>query len=227
MTALLVAVTFVALGLAGALLFYALRLTREQRDRSEARALALSEMAGDEPPAAVDAAVAPPAPLVARSMFGAEDGEAGASRAHTLAAPALGLILVLLALGGLWHWTRGGAASASGPEVAPLELLSLTHQRSGASLLVSGLVRNPPAGRAADGLAAVVFAFDGKGGYLASGRASLDLARLSPGDESGFSIALPRADGVARYRVSFRTDQAVVPHVDRRDPDTPGRGGPR
>ena len=41
MTALLVAVTFVALGLAGALLFYVLRLTREERDRSDARAAAL------------------------------------------------------------------------------------------------------------------------------------------------------------------------------------------
>ncbi len=37
MTALLVAVTFGALGLAGALLFYVLRLTREERDRSDAQ----------------------------------------------------------------------------------------------------------------------------------------------------------------------------------------------
>ena len=42
MTAVLVVVTFGALGLAGALLFYVLRLTREERDRSDARAAALA-----------------------------------------------------------------------------------------------------------------------------------------------------------------------------------------
>ena len=44
MTALLVAVTFGALGLAGALLFYVLRLTRAERSESDARVAALGEM---------------------------------------------------------------------------------------------------------------------------------------------------------------------------------------
>ena len=47
MTALLVVVTFGALGVASALLFYVLRLTREERDRSDARAAALTELIGE------------------------------------------------------------------------------------------------------------------------------------------------------------------------------------
>src|SRR5580765_4707351 len=44
MTALLVVVTLVSLALAGALLVYVLKLSREERDRSEARAAALAEL---------------------------------------------------------------------------------------------------------------------------------------------------------------------------------------
>jgi len=57
MTAVLVAVTFGALGLAGALLFYVLRLTRAERDRSEARVVALGELI-DEGSSAPEAAPA-------------------------------------------------------------------------------------------------------------------------------------------------------------------------
>ena len=44
MTALLVVVTLASLALAGALLVYVLKLSREERDRSEARAAALAEL---------------------------------------------------------------------------------------------------------------------------------------------------------------------------------------
>src|SRR6187401_1169867 len=44
MTALLVVVTLASLALAGALLVYVLKLSREERDRSEARAVALGEL---------------------------------------------------------------------------------------------------------------------------------------------------------------------------------------
>jgi hypothetical protein len=40
---------------------------------------------------------------------------------------------------------------------------------------------------------------------------------LAPGDESPVSVQVPRAARAARYRVSFRSDQEIVPHVDRRD----------
>jgi len=40
--------------------------------------------------------------------------------------------------------------------------------------------------------------------------------QLQPGEESPFSIAVPSAAGVSRYRVTFRTDAGIVAHVDRR-----------
>ena len=83
-------------------------------------------------------------------------------------------------------------------------------------MTVSGLVRNPAAGAAVNGVTAVVFAFDRTGGFVASGRAPLDFSMLAPGEESPFVVAVPNVSDVARYRVSFRTGRGVVRHVDRR-----------
>ena len=85
------------------------------------------------------------------------------------------------------------------------------------TLTISGLVRNPRGGVPQERLTAVVFFFDGQGGFLSSTRAPLDYRALAPGDESPFQLSAPAPPGVARYRVSFRRDEgAVVPHVDRR-----------
>jgi len=113
--------------------------------------------------------------------------------------------------------TRSSGASASDVSSArPLELVSMRHQREGTTLTVSGLVHNPTAGTAVNGVTAVVFAFDRNGGFVASGRAPLEFASLAPGDESPFVVAVPNVSDVARYRVSFRTGQGIVRHVDRR-----------
>ena len=63
---------------------------------------------------------------------------------------------------------------------------------------------------------AVVFLFDRTGAFVTSSRAPLDFQTLAPGDESPFQITVNGANGIGRYRVSFRTDERVVPHVDRR-----------
>ena len=107
------------------------------------------------------------------------------------------------------------AASANGPS-APLELVSLRHERLGSRLSITGLVRNPVKGGTTEHLAAVVFLFDQRSAFLTSARADIDVTKLTPGDESPFVIALDAPSNVARYRVSFRTDGGVVPHVDRR-----------
>jgi len=261
-----VVVTFAALGLAGGLLFYVLRLTREERDRSEARAAALAEMIAPEaheapaafappPLAAAPNVEAPPiqlqrlapavhhvvdeaaptrvsaAPVLALDdqldesmdeelrtpLFGATFEAPEGSRPRLLLVPAIGVLIVGLALAGVYLWNRPQtAAAASTVAAAPLELVSLRHQRQGDALVVSGLVRNPQNGQPVKGLAAVAFTFDRQGTFLASGRASLDFPQLQTGDESPFSITLPQSAAVARYRVSFRTDDGVVPHVDRR-----------
>ena len=217
MTAVLVAVTFCALGLAAALLFYVLRLTREQRDRSAARAAALGELIGEEPS---DVSLQPSAIGLQRApMFGSAATRVEDAGPRLLLVPAIGVVIVGLALTGIYLWNRPHMAAAAAPAAsAPLELVSLRHQRQGDTLIVSGLVRNPHAGRPIKGLAAVAFTFDRQGTFLTSGRAALDFPQLGAGDESPFSIAVPQSAGVSRYRVSFRTEEAVVPHLDRRQP---------
>jgi hypothetical protein len=67
-----------------------------------------------------------------------------------------------------------------------------------------------------DRLTAVVLLFTSDGGFLTSGRAVVDAPALRPGGESTFAVTVPRAGDVGRYRVSFRTDDKLIPHLDRR-----------
>jgi hypothetical protein len=99
---------------------------------------------------------------------------------------------------------------------APLELVSMRHERNGDTLRVTGLVRNPRAGEAVTGVTAVLFAFDRDGKVVTSSQAPLDFTTLAPGDESPFVVNLEKADDVGRYRVSLRTGAGVLRHVDRR-----------
>ena len=105
---------------------------------------------------------------------------------------------------------------------SPLELVSLTHERRNDKLAVSGLVRNPATGKPINHLSAVVFLFDKTGTFVTSARANVDFLKLGAGDESPFVVSLDAPATVARYRVSFRTDDGVVPHVDRRG-DSPAQ----
>jgi hypothetical protein len=133
-----------------------------------------------------------------------------------LAAAAAVLFVVLI--GGLaWMMAgrQGSVATAASPS-APLELVSLRHERQTSKLAVSGLVRNPAAGQPVDHLSAVVFLFDQQGSFVTSAKAPVDFVRLGSGDESPFVIKMDAPATIARYRVSFRTDSGVVPHVDRR-----------
>ena len=138
------------------------------------------------------------------------------------------VILFAVALGG-GYWTVFGdrtsapTVDATGADESPLELVSLRHERRGPRLAVTGLVRNPGAGVPVDKLAAVVFLFDQQGGFITSARANVDYLKLAPGDESPFVINLEAPVNVARYRVSFRNDAGLVPHVDRRGQQPAGQ----
>jgi hypothetical protein len=137
-------------------------------------------------------------------------------RQRSLAFAAAALFVVLS--GGLaWMMSKpeGTTAVAVGPN-SPLELMSLSHARQNEKLAVSGLVRNPATGKPVERLAAVVFLFDRMGTFVSSAKAEVDFLRLGAGDESPFVVSLTAPRDVARYRVSFRTDEGVVPHVDRR-----------
>jgi hypothetical protein len=107
-------------------------------------------------------------------------------------------------------------APAAAPAPLPLELVALGHERVGDELTVRGVIRNPSSGAGLERLTAVVLLFTPDGGFLASGRAAVDATALQPGGESTFAVTVPRAADVARYRVSFRTDERIVPHLDRR-----------
>ena len=105
---------------------------------------------------------------------------------------------------------------------SPLELVSLTHARQNEKLAVSGLVRNPVNGKPIEHLSAVVFLFDRMGTFVTSSRANVDFLKLGAGDESPFVVSLDAPATVSRYRVSFRTDDGIVPHIDRRQAETVG-----
>jgi hypothetical protein len=108
---------------------------------------------------------------------------------------------------------RDTSASAN----APLELVSLAHERDGDTLTVRGTVRNPSSGSEMSRLTAVVFLFDRDGGFVTSGRAAVDSPELIPGGESAFAVSVSPAGAVARYRVSFRSGDRIVAHVDKRN----------
>jgi hypothetical protein len=111
---------------------------------------------------------------------------------------------------------KAGVATAVTPA---LELLSLRDAHEGSTLSITGLVHNPKDGTPLSRVAVTAFAFDEKGAFLASGRALLDVTSLAPGDDSSFVVTVPVTDGVARYRISFRSDDGrVVAHVDKRQP---------
>ena len=176
--------------------------------------------------------VAQPAPAalplmaVSDEMFGGAVEERGAPARRWLVLAAV--IMLMAATGGAVYLierpatlraaTPGQAAAPARAGAAPLELLSLTQvTEADGTFTVTGLVHNPTQGSAAGTLTAVVYLFDAGGNYFASGRSSLEVATLQPGDESPFVVRVPGAARVGRYRVGFRQgDGGVVAHVDRR-----------
>jgi hypothetical protein len=98
----------------------------------------------------------------------------------------------------------------------PLELIALGHEREADRLTVRGVVRgSAPAGENAP-LTAVVLLFNRDGTLIASGRAEVQHGATDPAGERTFVVTVPSAGDVGRYRVSFRTDDHIVPHVDKR-----------
>jgi hypothetical protein len=97
-----------------------------------------------------------------------------------------------------------------------LELVALGHERDGTGLIVRGVVRKS-SGLETDQLTAIVFLFNRDGGFVASGRAPVQSDANGRAGEGTFVVTVPDANEVGRYRVSFRLDDRVVPHVDRRE----------
>jgi hypothetical protein len=136
----------------------------------------------------------------------------------TLAVGSAAALAIVLSAGprSVAHDKGAAPVAAPVPAPVPLELVALGHERDGDRLTVRGVVRNPAAGAEIDGITAVVFLFNRDGGFLASGRMPVESSSLQPGGETTFAVTVPGASDVGRYRVSFRTDDRIVPHVDRR-----------
>jgi hypothetical protein len=236
MTLALSVISLVSLATTGALLIYVARLLRDERDRSEARTAALSvaiwrDDATDatpleraQPPDETRTAIEDQSPGTTRALFAEADSEERVGRPRRWLAPVLGVGIVtcLIAAGTLASMKSNDRSEAAAvaderpADAPPLHLLSLRHQREGDTLIVSGLVRNPGGAPAHEHTDAVVFTFDRSGGFVATVRAALADPSLAGGSESPFSVNIPNGSDVGRYRISFRTGDRTLPHVDRR-----------
>ena len=220
-----VVVTSLSLVLAASMAAVAWRLAREDRRRSQARIAALASNLE------LDTHPNPPVSAGGELFPMEEPRRAGSRFAAVLT---IGVFAVATALALIVATSRSGqsvseplAAQAKPPdagfttrsatESVPLELMALTHERGGDGIIVRGVVRNPMTGVDQGRVAAVVFVFTADGAFLASGRSALAVPVLAPGSETAFVVTVPHAKEVGRYRVSFRSDDRVVPHVDRRD----------
>jgi hypothetical protein len=116
--------------------------------------------------------------------------------------------------------SAGDNRTAAPSQSAPLELVALGHERDGDRLIVRGVIRTASAGQAFEQVTAVVFAFNADGGFVTSARAALDAGSLRSAGETTFVVTVPDAASAGRYRVSFRSGDRIVPHIDRREPIT-------
>ncbi len=234
MNTILLIVTILSLAAAAILAVLNWRLIGEERRRSAARVDALVSAAAVAPePLLVPPVSETPADHVVLRPTAVEHQDLFHTTAEPvsfgwrLAVPvSLGILVVgalltvgLLSNGGGTQPAPTGATvrtAGAGTTSSPLELLSLRHELTEDRLSITGLVRNPRASRQLSGVNVVVFVFDRGGAFLTSLQGPLDFRTLAAGDESPFVVSLDHIADVGRYRVSFRAEDQVVPHVDRR-----------
>lgn len=222
MTVILLIVTGVSLTLAGFMSAVAWQMTRDERRRSDVRVAGLAsaiyeDAAGNEDPGAAN-------------LFA--DRRSSAMASNRVAAIVGACVIALVAALAMSRSPQGSRAGSVRPqsgsarlppgdsESAPLELIALEHERDGDALVIRGLLRNPPNAAERDGLSAVVLLLGTDGDVLATARAALPAARLGPGATTPFVVNVTGIADIDRFRLSFRTDARVEPHVDRRTPQT-------
>jgi hypothetical protein len=226
-------VALISGALAATMTVIAWRVVRQDRLRSEARIAALALDIHR-----VDRGIAGDVPLREGTPVGdlfasAEPAQRGRSFVAVLSAGALvvgGVVAVGVLLTSGAHpvasdlgrtpseaaSTATRSSSTATLQPAPLELMALGHELESDRLTIRGIVRNPPNGAGLNHMTAVVLLFNAEGGFLTSGRADIKAEGLAPGAEAPFVIRVPGATEVGRYRVSFRTEDQILPHVDRR-----------
>jgi hypothetical protein len=218
-------VTGISLFVAIAMTLVAWRIVRNDRRRSAARVARLAaEISGQHVAPADDMSRPGHAAHDEKPLFqvvkrpGLSGGFTGAVVAVVLFAGAVALVISL-------NGNAEPQGTGSGPAArtattmsgaAGIELIALGHEREDDRLVVRGRVRIPEHAPELRHLTAVVLLFDQQGGFLTSARADVTKAQLEPGGEAPFAVTIPGATEAGRYRVSFRSDDRVIPHVDRR-----------
>ena len=159
-------VTVLSLALAAAMSVVAWRLTREERQRGEARAAARAAEAAGE---AEEPGEPPSAPAEAWTA-------APARRSRLAVAVALAVFVagsaasLTVVFGEARRLDRRGA-QARAANGATLELLSLSEAREADRVVVRGVIRNPASAAAIDRVAAVVMLIGENGAVLSRARA--------------------------------------------------------
>jgi hypothetical protein len=226
----LVTVTVLSMCMAAALSGIVWRLLRDERRRSEARVIALTQaaqltaktasQAGASPDLPLRSAGAPPA--AALFVEPARSSPWGSRLAVMSGVALVGAAVWLFAMAettrqSMTPKSAGMTGTAAAPLEAGLELLTLHDSHQDGTLTITGMVHNPRTAMVLTRVTVTAYVFDDKGAFLASGRALLDVTTLTPGDDSPFLVTVPVAGAVARYRIGFRSeDGRVIGHVDRR-----------
>ncbi len=133
-------------------------------------------------------------PALGQELFARAQSDRTSSGVRLVAVIALGLFVVaavaalvfvsggaLPSLPTAGHARRASAATARPPSGAPIELVGLSHERDGDRLTIKGVVHNPDAGVAIDGLEAIVSIYDRDGAVMTSAHAPLAQPVLGAG----------------------------------------------
>ena len=233
----LFAVTVISLTMAFAMGIVTWRLLREERRRADARIASLmSELervrsgrqepldrpagrptargVGDTPPDSIYTVPSGRRSILPdNGLFATEATDAPPPGRPLLGVAAVGVVATAIAIGALWPSAQTAAPASTS---LPVELLSLDHAREGDFLAIRGTIRNPADGMERRQLSVAATVFSRDGDVVGRGQTPLDIEVLQPGREIPFKIALPDADRINRYRVSFIEAQSSLPHVDRR-----------
>ena len=213
MMALLIA-TVTSLLLAAIMSVIAWRVAGDERRRSDARVNMLAaEIHGHTLAVNPNPFVSQPAPSGDRAFVVVGGGALAIAAAVAVAILIGGDRFTRWADRGMRRAPSASPVVAAAPAALPLELVALGHERVGNRLTVRGVVRHPPSGAAMDQLTAVVVLFTPDDEFIASGRAAVTAVS---GGESTFTITVPGITDVAKYRVSFRRDERIIPHLDKR-----------
>jgi hypothetical protein len=242
MESTLIAISGVSLALTSAMAFVTWRVLSLERRREAARVATLVDLADGGPREPADTFLDKriergdtrgETAAAAQTIFATDERPSPSGR-RIVAVAAVATVMALGVAGLLFASRSGtpasanvrqpGAGSRTGSvattgtaSAAPLELLSLRHERDGERLTITGLVRNPQNGPRLERISAVAFVFDPSGTFIASERALVDFLVLSPGEESPFVVSVTAPGRIGRYRIGFRgEDGVVVGHVDHR-----------